>query len=421
MARVPIRMPKMSMTMTEGELSSWSVQPGATLSAGDVVCEVLTDKVDMEVETPAAGTLVEIVVESGTVPVGDTIGWIEAEGDSFTDLLDFGAPDGAAGASEPAAEGDDLQADVPAESPPPDVTGGAEPGRVTSGPVPAVPRARLLAREHGVDLRSLTPTGPGGVVSVDDVRRAVPGDGRPDGRPTEPASTVTVAPAPVAAAPVAVPPVAPARRGAPADRAAGIRRAVARRMTESAGVPQFTVWRDLHLDAAETHRDGLSWTTVLLQSYARALRALPRLLTRWDGTTVVDAGPPCVALAVDTDHGLLVPVFREPDTANPRRLDEELRGTVAAARSGRVDPAHLIPANASLSNLGGLGADRFQALVTPPQASVLALGAISRRPVAVPGGVGTALVLTAGLTVDHRVADGADGARLLALMADDLG
>jgi pyruvate dehydrogenase E2 component (dihydrolipoamide acetyltransferase) len=191
-------------------------------------------------------------------------------------------------------------------------------------------------------------------------------------------------------------------------------------MIESAAVPQFTVWRDLHLDVADRHRDGLSWTTVLLQAYARALRQVPRLLTRWDGETAVDAGPPSVALAVDSEHGLMVPVFIEPDTANPRRLDEDLRATAAAARLGKVDPQHLAPANSSLSNLGGLGVDRFQALVTPPQASVLALGAITRRPVAVPGGLGTALVVTAGLTVDHRVADGADGARLLDLIAADL-
>jgi pyruvate dehydrogenase E2 component (dihydrolipoamide acetyltransferase) len=204
------------------------------------------------------------------------------------------------------------------------------------------------------------------------------------------------------------------------DKAAAIRRAVARKMTESAAVPQFTVWRDLHLDAADAHRDGVSWTTVLLQAYARALRRVPRLLTRWDGERAVETGPPSVALAVDSEHGLMVPVFVEPDTANPRRLDEDLRATAAAARLGKVDAQHQAVANGSLSNLGGLGVDRFQALVTPPQASVLALGGIARRPVAVPGGLGTALVVTAGLTVDHRVADGADAARLLDLMAGDL-
>jgi pyruvate dehydrogenase E2 component (dihydrolipoamide acetyltransferase) len=203
-------------------------------------------------------------------------------------------------------------------------------------------------------------------------------------------------------------------------KVAAVRRAVARKMTESAAIPQFTVWRDLVLDTADQHRDGLSWTTVLLQSYARALLQVPRLLDRWDGEAAVPTGGPVVALAVDTPEGLMVPTFTGPESQNPRKLDEDLRAVAKAARTGKVDAAHQGVANASLSNLGGLGVDRFQALITPPQGSVLALGAISRRPVAVPGGIGTALVVTAGLTVDHRVGDGADGARLLALMADDL-
>lgn len=421
MARVPVRMPKMSMTMTEGELSSWALTVGDSVQAGDVICEVLTDKVDMEVESPATGTLVEITVQSGTVPVGEPIGWIEAEGDSFTDLLDFGDGDGA----EPAASGDDLDGGVPAApSPPTSGNGGAPkvPAPSSGGPIPAVPRARAMARQAGLDLASVTATGPAGVVSVRDVETALAAAPPPPARRLSPPQRKrAAAEAARAAAAAAVPQQAAVQPAAGGDKVAAVRRAVARKMTESAAVPQFTVWRDLHLDTADAHRDGLSWTTVLLQAYARSLRRIPRLLTRWDGERAVETGPPSVALAVDSEHGLMVPVFVEPDTVNPRRLDEDVRATAAAARLGKVDAEHLGAANSSLSNLGGLGVDRFQALVTPPQASVLALGAIARRPVAVPGGLGTALVVTAGLTVDHRVADGADGARLLDLMAADLG
>lgn len=437
MARVPVRMPKMSMTMTEGELSHWSIAVGDEIASGDVICEVLTDKVDMEVESPASGTLVEIVVESGMIPVGEPIGWIESEGDSFTDLLDFGDP------AEPAAAGDDLGEEAPAPSAEPDPAAArpvaADTPPAGSGPVQAVPRARALAAEAGLDLRSVAPTGPGGVVSIGDVRSALEqssleqssGAAEPaaQARPLTPPQrkraalqaqpqVPAAAPEPVAAAAAAAP--APARGPEVSGKVAAVRRAVARKMTESAAIPQFAVWRDLHLDAAGTHRDGLSWTTVLLQSYARALLQVPRLLDRWDGDVAVATGGPVIALAVDTEHGLMVPSFGSPESANPRKLDEELRAVVRAARTGKVDPEHQMPANASLSNLGGQGVDRFQALITPPQGSVLALGAIDRRPVAVPGGIGTALVVTAGLTVDHRVGDGADGARLLALMADDL-
>ena len=194
-----------------------------------------------------------------------------------------------------------------------------------------------------------------------------------------------------------------------------IRAAVARKMTESAAVPQFTVWRDVVLDGANARRDGVSWTTVLLQAYASALREVPELLHRWDAETssAVPSGPPAIALAVATPGGLMVPVLSEPDARDAKELDAEVKAVVAAAHAGRLDPSYLGLANGSLSNLGGLGVDRFQALVTPPQASVLALGAIAPRPVAVPGGLGLAISVSAGLTVDHRVGDGAHAAQLL--------
>ncbi len=184
-------------------------------------------------------------------------------------------------------------------------------------------------------------------------------------------------------------------------------------MIESASVPQFTVWRDIALDDANDRREGLSWTTVLLRAYAAALRDVPELLCRWEDDAATPSGPPSLALAVATPDGLMAPVFSEPDAAAPRELDDEIKRVVVNAQQGRQDSAYLGVANGSLSNLGGLGVDRFQALITPPQASVLALGSIKQRPTAVPGGLGLALTVTAGLTVDHRLADGAHAATLL--------
>jgi pyruvate dehydrogenase E2 component (dihydrolipoamide acetyltransferase) len=397
MARLAIRMPKMSMTMTEGEVSEWMVRPGDEVAEGDVVCEVMTDKVDMEVESTVAGTLVEIVVESGMAAVGDPIGWVEGEdtGGGFGDLLTEPLPDAVAEPEPSAAPVAEQEVEpAPASSP---------------GPVAAVPRARALARERGIDLSTIVGTGPDGLVRVEDLE--------------EPASAATP---PVAVRPA--PTVAPAAEQAPTtaptkDRSAKIRALVARKMTESAAVPQFTVWRDVPLDRANGRRDGVSWTTVLLQAYAAALRDVPELLNRWDASTstAVASGPPAVALAVATAGGLMVPVFVEPDVRDPRELDAEVKSVVVAAQAGRLDPSYLGVANGSLSNLGGLGIDRFQALVTPPQASVLALGAVGQRPVAVPGGVGLALTVTAGLTVDHRVGDGAHAASLLAGFVNRLG
>jgi pyruvate dehydrogenase E2 component (dihydrolipoamide acetyltransferase) len=401
MTRLAIRMPKMSMTMTEGEVSSWSVKVGDEITDGDIVCEVMTDKVDMDVESPVSGTLVEIVVESGTVAVGEPIGWVEGEDDGggFGDLLM--APE----------TPDQVEAPVPEPDPVPDVmsqtgTGAPEPEQQRpSGIVPAVPRARGLARELDVDLATVTPTGPGGLVRVADVEALAPA--------TQPATpSAPAAPAPAAESPK------PARKQT--DRRAAIRAVVARTMTPSAAIPQFTVWRELHLDAANATRKGLSWTTVLLRTYAASLREVPELLSRWEDDRASEAGPPSIALAVATDRGLMVPTFSEPDLGDAADVDAEIREVVASVQKGRMDRAYLGIANGSLSNLGGLGVDRFQALLTPPQGSVLSLGSIKRRPVAVPGGVGTALTVEAGLTVDHRVADGIHAAQLLDRMSNRL-
>jgi pyruvate dehydrogenase E2 component (dihydrolipoamide acetyltransferase) len=425
MARIPIIMPKMSMTMTEGEVATWFVKVGDQVNEGDVVAEVMTDKVDMEVESTHSGTLVEITVEEGMVAVGDPIGYLEGEESGFGDLLGGGnespaqdhAPEPAAGQAGDTDAMPDVGGDVPADPP---VPGRDEPQPKSKDAaqteqqqqIAVVPRARGLARERGLDLAQIAGTGPEGLITVADVEAM---SGSPAQAPAAPSTAEPSTPSATRApAPTADPATASATKRKPTrDRASLIRAAVARKMVESASVPQFTVWRDIVLDDANGRRQGLSWTTVLLRAYAAAMRDVPELLCRWDNDTATPSGPPSVALAVATPGGLMVPVFSEPDTAAPRELDAEIKSVVAAVQQGRLDPAYLGVANGSLSNLGGLGVDRFQALVTPPQASVLALGSIKRRPTAVPGGVGIALTVTAGVTIDHRVADGAHAATLL--------
>jgi pyruvate dehydrogenase E2 component (dihydrolipoamide acetyltransferase) len=388
------------------------------------------------VESTHSGTLVEITVETGTVAVGDPIGYLEGTETGFGDLLGGGdetpaedrAPEPAAGQAADTDATPDVGGDVPADPPLP---GGHEPSAEASAPpepqrepapaapqpgpdrerplqTAAVPRARGLARERGVDLESLSGSGPDGRITVADVEAARSPRTSEPAQPAQPSQ-------PAAASATQ----APQRKRR--DRASLIRAAVARKMVESASVPQFTVWRDIVLDQANAGRNGVSWTTVLLQAYAAAMRDVPDLLCRWEDGGAVASGPPSVALAVATPGGLMVPVFTEPDRSPARELDVEVKSVVAAVQQGRLDPAYLGVANGSLSNLGGLGVDRFQALVTPPQASVLALGSIKQRPTAVSGGIGSALTLTAGLTVDHRVADGAHAATLLERFVAHLG
>ncbi|MGZ6752296.1 MAG: dihydrolipoamide acetyltransferase family protein [Nocardioides sp.] len=419
MTRLAIRMPKMSMTMTEGEVSEWMVKVGDQVAEGDVVCEVMTDKVDMEVESTVSGTLVEIVVASGMADVGDPIGWVEGEDDGggFGDLLSAPEPEPEPEpAPDPVPVPEAPTTTLPAEPAPEAAPQAAPPAPpAPAGPVAAVPRARGLAAQLGIDLAQVTGTGPDGLVLVRDVEALSPA--APVAAPAQPARPVAAVPD---EAPSATPGATSAGTGG-VDRRRMIRKAVARAMAPTAAIPQFTVWREIRLDAADTARGDLSWTTLLLRAYAGALREVPDLLSRWEDDGPSPAGPPSVALAVATDRGLLVPTFTEPDLDTAEDVDREIRAVVRAARAGKLDSSYLGVANASLSNLGGLGVDRFQALLTPPQASVLSLGSIRHRPVAVRGGLGTALTVEAGLTVDHRVADGAHAAELLDRFARRLG
>jgi pyruvate dehydrogenase E2 component (dihydrolipoamide acetyltransferase) len=184
-------------------------------------------------------------------------------------------------------------------------------------------------------------------------------------------------------------------------------------------VPQFTVFGMLDLTALDLARGRVGWTALLLRAFAAMLREHAELNVTWS-----DDGPQScpyvgVALAVDTPVGLLAPVLRDPDRGPLDELDSAVRRAADRARSGRLLPADLEAATTTVSNLGGFGVDAFQALLTPPQVTVLSLGRIAPRPtVLAGGGMAARLGCTVGLTVDHRAADGADAARLLAGLAD---
>lgn len=349
MVEVPLVMPKMSMTMTEGTFLTWHKAEGDSVVEGEVVCEVATDKVDMEVEATVTGTLIRLLAApEDVVEVGAPIAYVATEADELLAGL-FDTP-------KPVLE---ERAEPPAPQP-----------VVLHS---AVPAARLLAAERGIDLATITPTGPWGTIRLPDV---------------------------------------PAGRRAPRNG----RAAVARRMTASAQVPQFVLHRDLDLeDTRRTH----GWTVHLVHAFATALRRHPDLNASWVDDTVQHHDHVGVALAVDTDRGLLAPVLTDPDRDTLDTLAARITDVVDRARAGRLSLAELsAPATTTVSNLGGLGVTGFHALLTPPQATALAVGAIEPRVVPVPGGVGVRLRCTVGLTVDHRVADGAAGARLLAAFGE---
>lgn len=433
---VPLPMPKMSMTMETGELLSWSIVAGDTVKAGDVVAEVQTDKVDMEVEAPVDGVVARLVAQPGdVVDVGAPIAFILSESEDLMAGL-FDPPPG--GASEPATPGSDVAPGGP------DRNGSARGPKAATpasrkGPLPAVPKARRRAAELNVRLADVRATGPGGVITVDDVELAAR-NGGPAPMRTAPVST----PAPTTPAPMAPAPAPAAARPAPAQAAAtvsadgndpgfadalaprrkAIRSAVARTMVASAAVPQFTVFAELDLEAASRVRGRIGWTTLLMRALARSVRAYPQVNAGWDDAANAPAAPKDsvgVALAADTAIGLLAPVIKDPDLLPIDEQDAFIRATIAKARAGKLTGADLQGGTTTLSNLGGFGVPSFTSLLTPPQATSLSAGAISERPMVIRGGLTARLGVTVGLTIDHRPIDGADGAKVLADMRELFG
>ncbi|QFU91778.1 dihydrolipoamide acetyltransferase family protein [Amycolatopsis sp. YIM 10] len=370
MKQAPLVMPKMSMTMTEGTLVTWHKSEGDEIRAGEVVCEVATDKVDMEVESTVDGSLTRILAQpEDVVAVGEPIAYVTTTADDLLDGLFETAP-----AEEPIEETTEPAAPE-AES-----TSDAKDIEDIPGPrpswVPAVPAARRLAAARGIDLATITPTGPAATIRLSDLPDLPTAPGKP-------------------------------RRGP--------RSVIARRMSASAQVPQFVVYRDLE---PTTSRHG--WTTVFTRALAMALRQHPEFNASWTDDEVRRHDHIGVALAVDTERGLLAPVLSDPDLSDEDTLTERIRDVTGRARAGKLTLAELSGGTTTLSNLGGFGVDAFHALLSPPQATALAVGRVQQKVVPVPGGIGVALRCTVGLTVDHRVGDGAGAARLLTTLQEVL-
>jgi pyruvate dehydrogenase E2 component (dihydrolipoamide acetyltransferase) len=427
MHEVPLVMPKLSMTMTEGVLVAWHKQPGDNVAEGDAICDVATDKVDMEVESPVAGVLARFAASvQDSVAVGVPLAFIETEADDLLGGLLGGPP--ADSPAQPMA-GSVEEATSSTE----ETTGRATPPS-RKGPVPAAPAARRRASLLGIDLDSVRPLGTPGVITVADVERAVQlnagaraGTASPSSAPSDklaaPAARRTPAAEPTSALAPPTPPTAaataqvdPGYASLLDGRRRAVRAVIAERMTQSAAVPQFTTWIGFDLQELSRARGRVGWTALMVRAYALALRRNPALNATWDGSS---AGPQeviGVSLAVDTPIGLLAPVLRDPDLLPLAELDASLRDVLDRTRSGKLRADELEGGTSTLSNLGGFGVTQFQALLTPPQGSALSLGAIAPAPVAIGEALAVRMVCQAGLTVDHRVADGADAGRLLSDM-----
>lgn len=373
-----VTVPALTATLESVTVLAWKVGVGDTVSEGQPIAEVSTDKVDMDLESPYAGTVTELLVAVGeSVERGAPVARIETQAIDLLAGLEL-ETSGVVATTETVVE--TTSASVPA-----------------STIVPASPPARALARRLGVDLGAVVPTGARGQVTPLDVEQAA--------RRLVPPSIQT----------------GPATGDG--SRRLANRLATARIMTESAAIPQFTLWRTVELDRVDQTRHGVSWTTIWVRALAASLRVHPELNMRWSDQGPVAVATVAVGLAIDRQgEGLLVASVTDPDLGPIEAADSRIRDVAARAKSGKLRPEDLGQASITLSNLGGLDVDRFNALITPPQAAILSVGSIKRRPTVTPdGGLVAALTAEIGLTIDHRVADGADGARFLQTLVDLLG
>jgi len=407
---IPILMPALSPTMTEGAVAAWHKKEGEPVAAGDVIAEIETDKANMELEAVDDGVLGRILVPEGTqgVKVKRPIALLLSPGEDPS-ALDDAVPETAPELeSAPAPESAPEPADTPADAPPaptpepqPDATPATSGERIFASPL-----ARRLAREAGLDLAAIQGSGPHGRIVKADIEAA-----RAGGAPAAPART---APAATPAAP---------EGGFEDQPVTSMRRVVAQRMTESKQtVPHFYLTVDCRIDALLALRADanalaerkISVNDFVVRAAALALAEVPGVNVAWNGESIRRFAHADIAVAVATERGLITPVLRRAETKTVGALAEEMAALAEKARAGKLLPEEYQDGTFTISNLGMFGVKEFAAIINPPQAAILAVGAGEARPVVEDGDIRSATVMTCTLAVDHRSVDGALGAEWLA-------
>jgi pyruvate dehydrogenase E2 component (dihydrolipoamide acetyltransferase) len=413
-----IYLPKLGMTMEEGTLCRWIIADGGEVKRGELMFEMETEKVSLEVEAEHEGTLKQLVPEGAVLKPGDVVGAVLAAGEEVPQaLIDRVATQGGdtpgAGSQSTAAA---IEATLAEGEPAP--VGSASAGGPSGEPARISPIARRLADENGIDVRALTGTGPGGRIVERDVQLAIE---------AKAAAPVAETPSPAAAASAQ----APAAAGSVAY--SGRRRTIGERMRESVGtMAQVTLASETQVDAAlemvhglnrEWRKDGVvvTLTVLIARACALALKEHPQLNSRLEGGQIVLSPEVNVGVAVDQDVGLIVPVVRAADRMSLQLVAKSIRELTEKARENKLGPDDLTGGTFTVSSLEGTGVDAFTPIINPPQAAILGVGRV--RDVAAFEGdsVIKRQATTLSLTFDHRVTDGAPAARFLERVAELLG
>jgi pyruvate dehydrogenase E2 component (dihydrolipoamide acetyltransferase) len=424
---IDVLMPALSPTMQEGTLAKWHVKVGDTVKSGDVIAEIETDKATMEVEAVDEGKVAAILIEEGAqnVKVNTPIARLAEEGEAAAPAPKAAAP--APQAAQPAAV---------AAAPAPTAPTAPAPAAVAAPAgdrVLASPLARRVAEQKGVELSAVQGSGPHGRIVVADVEGAKPA-AAPPAAAVAPAAAPAAAPKP-AAVPAAAP-VAAAKPGVSSIEQLGIpagsydlkplnmmRKTVARRLSESfRDIPHFPLMVDLEIDALLAARTKInkaleaqgikvSVNDLVLKACGLALKAVPEANASFSPEGIAYHHHADISMAVAIDGGLITPIIRQAELKSLAQIAVEAKDLAERARTMKLKPEEFMGGTFSVSNLGMFGIKSFGSIINPPQGCILSVGAGEKRPVVRGDQLAVATVMTVTLTCDHRVIDGAVGAR----------
>ena len=386
---ISVVMPALEMAQETGKLLAWRKKEGEPVVKGEPLLEIETDKAVVEVEAPGDGILAGITAQAGAeIPVGQTIAWLVQPGE---------APPVQSGPAAPSARGTSAQERAAV------TTAAAAPGPSAAAAPQISPKARRLAQELGIDVSQLRGTGPDGVITAEDVQA------------------------------VANAKVSPAAAPAEGEKLSQIARLMAERTSQSwTTVPHFFVVREI--DATELRaahqRLGpaieksrgvrVTLTDLLIALVARVLRKHPRVNSAWTGQTIRPNPDVNISVAMAVEDGVVGAVIRKADTLEVGEISAQRRDLTDRARANKLRPADISGGTFTISNLGMYEVDAFTAIITPPQAAILAVGGVADRVVPVGGKPEVRPVMTLTLSSDHRVIDGARAAQFMKDLADAL-
>ncbi len=418
---INILMPALSPTMTEGKLAKWLVAEGDTVESGDVIAEIETDKATMEVEAVDEGTIGKIVIAGGTdaVAVNEVIAVLLEEGEDASDM--DAAP--AAPAPTPVAAAQDTAPSAP--SAPAAPTNMTAPVSNAGNRIFASPLAKRMAAQNGLDLTQLNGTGPYGRIVKSDILKALEGGV---------SAVATASAAPASSTGTAMPTASGPSAKDLADMLdipyqlqenSGMRKTIAKRLLESKQtVPHYYLAADCRLDKLLALRKELndsangaykiSVNDFIVKACAIALKQVPEANVAWMDDAMVVYERADISVAVATEGGLITPVVKDADQKSLKAISAEVKDLALRARDGKLKPEEYQGGTFSLSNLGMFGIKQFNAIINPPQACIMAVGAGEKRPVVDENGdIVAATVMTCTASLDHRAIDGAVGAQFV--------